>query len=92
MNGRRSGRIRDAQRCVKGAVTDWAMLGSHRREVIFLAGYAPFPVSQAELGPFRLSQLDRPHNDQRSQLCIPRYGVLAGIEMFCKRLKNYGNF
>jgi hypothetical protein len=43
-------------------------------------GYAPFPVSQAELGPFRLSQLDRSHNDQRSQLQrIPRHGVLAGF-------------
>lgn len=30
----RSGRIRDAQRCVRGAVTDWAMPGSHRREEI----------------------------------------------------------
>jgi hypothetical protein len=42
-------------------------------------GYAPFPVSQAELGPIRLSQLDRSHNDQRSQLCIPRYGAWPAL-------------
>src|SRR5260370_42161217 len=86
-----------AQRCVKGAVTDWAMPGSHRREEIsrsvsdflelakngeslrrqrhtvwpshlhLFGGYAPFPVSQAELGSFRLSHLSRSHKDQRSQ-------------------------
>jgi hypothetical protein len=101
----------DAQRCVKDAVTDWAMpdlkdekryldppvifwssrrmartgdaSGTRcgRRIFIFLAGCAPFPVSQAELGPFRLSQLDRSHNDQRSQRQrIPRYGARPALK------------